>query len=127
MRILVVLIMALFFGCGQKTPPPRKVPSSVLSKDSMAYFLSQVHIVDAAMRHRDVRKENLQVYAKRGFIEYFDTAQVNRERFLESLAFWGEDFEEMSGIYDMAMERLSTQMARLKMEEKKAVSDAKSR
>jgi hypothetical protein len=83
----------------------------------MAYFISQVHLIDAASRQREIKKGNLQVYAKRGFIEYFDTAKVSRERFLKSLEFWGDDFDDMAEVYDIAMERLSTQAAQLKKEE----------
>ena len=120
MKALIPLLALLFLlACTSDKPAPRPVPVDVLSKDSMAYFLSQVHVIDAAMRHRDVRKENLQVYAKRGFIEYFDTAQVSRAKFVRSLEFWGADFEEMSEIYDLAMERLSTETARLKTEDLK--------
>ncbi|NQV51576.1 MAG: DUF4296 domain-containing protein [Flavobacteriales bacterium] len=121
--LLPLLSLVFLLACGSDKPTPRPVPPDVLSKDSMAFFLSQVHVVDAAMRHRDVRKENLQVYAKRGFIEYFDTAQVSRKKFVQSLAFWGADFEEMSEIYDLAMERLSTQTARLKMDGLKKDAD----
>jgi len=38
---------------------------------------------------------------------------------VRSLEFWGADFEEMSEIYDLAMERLSTETARLKTEDLK--------
>ena len=83
-------LMAVIVSCGGEAPK-RQVPNGVLQKDSMAYYLSQIHVVDAAMRHREVRKQSLQSYAKRGFIEYFDTAQVSRDRFLKSLEFWSED------------------------------------
>lgn len=113
--ILALLIVA----CGEEEKPSRVAPEGILPKDSMAYYLSQVHIMDAAMRHRKVRKGNMQSYAKRGFIEYFDTAGVSHDRFIRSLEFWAEDFEEMSEVYDLAMERISTQMVRLKQEEAK--------
>ena len=119
-RLAPLLLLAIIVACGDGRPKNIKAPPGILPKDSMAYFLSQVHMIDAATRHREVRKHNLQVYAKQGFLVYFDTAKVSRERFLASLEFWGDDFDQMSEIYDLAMERLSTQMAKLKSEEKKA-------
>jgi hypothetical protein len=123
-RSILIGALLIAVSCGEKTVSTRPVPDHILPKDSMALFLGQIHLVDAASRHREVRKQSLQSYAKRGFIEYFDTAHVSRERFLESLSFWGEDFQEMDEIYDLAMERLSTQMAKLKSEEKEASAAA---
>jgi len=115
-----LLSAILLASCGSEEKAPREVPDGVLSKDSMAYYLSEVHVIDAALRHRKVRKGNMQPYAKRAFIEYFDTAQISRDRFVESLEFWAEDFEELSEIYDMSMERISTQIVQLKREEKES-------
>jgi hypothetical protein len=112
-----IVFASVFTSCGNNENAPREVPDGILSQDSMAYFISQVHLIDAASRQREIKKGNLQVYAKRGFIEYFDTAKVSRGRFLKSLEFWGDDFDDMAEVYDIAMERLSTQAAQLKKEE----------
>jgi len=112
-------LLLLIQGCTsdeQKLPPK---PANVLSKDSMAFYLSQVHIIDAAMRHRDVRKKSLQSQARQGFINYFDTAGVSKERFVESLNYWKENYVEMEEIYDNSMEILSTRLAVLKQVESK--------
>jgi hypothetical protein len=112
-------LLLLIQGCTsdeQKLPPK---PANVLSKDSMAFYLSQVHIIDAAMRHRDVRKKSLQPQARQGFINYFDTAGVSKERFVESLNYWKENYVEMEEIYDNSMEILSTRLAVLKQVESK--------
>jgi hypothetical protein len=115
--IIFAIVGSLLASCGPEKPPSRRVPDGVLSADSMAFFLSQIHLIDAAMRHREVRKQTLQSYAKKSFILYFDTAAVSRDRFLTSMAFWSEDFEAMSGIYDQAMDRLSTKLAKLETPE----------
>lgn len=112
-----IILCILFSACNGDQREVRELPRGILPKDSMAYYLSQLHIIDAAMRHREVRKSALQSYAKRGFIEYFDTAGVSHERFVKSLEFWGDDFEDMSEVYDLAMERLSTQLAREKAQQ----------
>ena len=116
--IRLILLSFLFLslqGCNaDKNPGPAIEPAHILSKDSMAFYLSEVHIVDAALRHRDVRKKGLQAQAKKGFINYFDTAHVSKARFTESLNYWKDNYEEMEEIYDQSMELLSTQLVTLK-------------
>ena len=113
--ILLSIILLSLQGCGSdKNPAPAKKPTHILSKDSMAFYLSEIHIVDAALRHRDVRKKGLQAQAKQGFINYFDTAHVSKARFTESLDYWKDNYEEMEEIYDQSMEILSTQLVTLK-------------
>jgi hypothetical protein len=116
---LLFCLLLLMQGCGsdeQKLPPK---PEQVLSKDSMAFYLSQVHIIDAAMRHRDVRKKSLQPEARQGFVNYFDTAGVSKERFVESVDYWKLNYVEMEEIYNLSMEILSTKLAVLKKVESK--------
>jgi len=92
----------------------------------MAFYLSEVHIIDAAMRNREVRRKSLQSYAKRGFVYYFDTAGVSHEKFVRSLDFWRQDTKEMAAIYDVAMERLSVKLAAAKQNESASLKNAAS-
>lgn len=101
-------------SCGSNEEEVRQKPAHVLSKDSVSFYLSQVHIIDAAMRHRDVRKKSLQLEARQGFNHYFDTADISKERFIESLNYWKDNYVEMEEIYDLSMEILSTKLAVLK-------------
>lgn len=115
MRIFAaVCLLLIMASCGNKKKELTPKPEGVLSKDSLAFYLSEVHIIDAAMRHREVRKKNLQKQAREGFHHYFDTAGVSQDRFVKSLDYWKDNYSEMEEIYDLSMEILSTKLAKLK-------------
>lgn len=115
MRIFAaVCLLLIMASCGNKKKELTFKPEGVLSKDSLAFYLSEVHIIDAAMRHREVRKKNLQKQAREGFNHYFDTAGVSQDRFVKSLDYWKDNYSEMEEIYDLSMEILSTKLAKLK-------------
>jgi len=111
MIIRVAFLMLVLVSCSTKketkTPPP-----DVMGKDSLAYHLGNIHFIDAAMRHRVVRKQSLQAQAKMAFIEYFDTSGTSQQRFETSLAYWRDDFEAMDEIYAKSMEMLSMKLAK---------------
>lgn len=114
--LAILLLLIVLSGCASDEKDADKVtyPSIVMPPDSLAFHLANIHILEAAMRHRDVRKQALQLNAKNGFEDYFDTSKVSRERFERSLSYWEKNFDEMANIYDLAMERLSTKLARMK-------------
>ena len=76
--------------------------------------MADLHLLDAATRHRDVRKLGIQAHVKNAYFEYFDTCGITQERFDKSLDYWSEDNEDMIQVYDLTMEILSTRLADVK-------------
>lgn len=115
MRLLhVILIAFIFTSCGDEEKVARERPADVLPMDSMARYMSELHMIDAATRHRDVRKLGIQAHVKKAYFDYFDTCGITRERFDKSLDYWSGDNEEMIQVYDLSMELLSTKLADIK-------------
>lgn len=112
-------LMTLIVACSgeQSEDQTLQVPQGIIPPDSMALFMADIQVLEAAIRSREVRKQKLQDEARVAYIGYFDTAAVSKDRFMKSLDHWKNDFGIMETIYDDAMEILSTRVAKEKKQE----------
>lgn len=124
MRHIVLFSLLALSGCSNETQRSEStIPAGVIPADSMAIYMADIQVLEAAIRSREVRKQKLQDEARLAYINYFDTASVSKDRFLKSLDYWKHDFGMMASIYDRAMETLSTRMAKQKKLEESAKED----
>ena len=96
--VLSICIIFMLFSCREKTI--RVKPKNVLPSDSMALILVEVHMMNAAHPHRDVRKKKLQPYALKEYQAMFDSVKVSEQRFEESFDWWNDEPEDIRGILD---------------------------
>ncbi|NCG28970.1 MAG: DUF4296 domain-containing protein [Bacteroidetes bacterium] len=110
----LISTLIVLASCGSGNEVVREKPNGVLPIDSMAMYMADVHLLDAATRHREVRKLGIQAHVKKAYFDYFDTCGISRVRFDKSLDYWSADNEEMIQVYDLSMEILSTKLADIK-------------
>jgi len=112
-RFLVyTILLVLLAGCNKSKPRPK--PDYVLSPDSMALLLAEVHVLNSASQHREARRQHFQKFIEAEQSVLFDSLGVPRARFDSSLTFWLQDPERMLEIYDQSMNILSTKLAKVK-------------
>lgn len=120
MRSLIafLLLASLLWSCTGKEPPPPK-PNYVLPDDSLAMVLAEMHLYTAIFQHRTVRRNRLKDYARRDLQLALDSMGVSRARVDSSLRYYKTQPTHLEGVYDEALNILSTQLAEQKALEAK--------
>ena len=108
LRYIAILGICFFFtACSDKKQTLLETPKLLIEQDKMAEILSEVELIEAYLEQVP--------YSKRGnndtdYVYYpllFEKYKINKEDFLNNLAFYSKQENKISDIYDKALIRLN--------------------
>jgi hypothetical protein len=105
----LLVVLALLFGCSSEQGSESN--TYVLSDDSLALMLVEVHFRNAVIQHKHIKGKPAEALAWDDYERVFDSLGVSRERFDSSLHYYLGISGAMEPIYDMALSALSTRLA----------------
>ena len=96
-------ILFIFSACGEKKQVPENLPKVLLTEEKMSEVLSEVQLIEAYL--------NEIPYNKRGsndsdYVYYpllFEKYKISKGDFLENLAYYSQNEETISSIYDKSI------------------------
>jgi hypothetical protein len=104
LKFSLFFLLLLLFACNSSTEEV-KVPSAIISQDSMAVLLTDVHLLEAAIDLNLISTAGKQQPDK--YYGIFKVHNISRQHYDSSLAFYSEHPELLNKIYDVVIERLS--------------------
>lgn len=112
LRFLLVFFACFLFSCSVKKKET-EFPPGLISQDSMAVILADIHAVEALINHGLLINNNAPATASAYYEGVYRKNKVSRKRFEESYNFYKENPEVLSKIYDKAIEELSSRQGKL--------------
>jgi hypothetical protein len=100
-RAFLILFCFLLVACSGNDE--KKIPDSVLPKEKMTEVLVDIHLLEAVLNLNagNINKDNIQG------IDLFKKHNITKKKFDDSYAFYTENPEILTEIYDMVLNELS--------------------
>ncbi|UTW64379.1 DUF4296 domain-containing protein [bacterium SCSIO 12741] len=113
--IAILGVALLIFSCGTSETTEEGYP--VLSRDEMASIIYDMNLIEAAYRGR-MHNDTL---AEKNMLERmthtFEKRSITREQFLSNYNHYLDDPEELAGIYNDALGKLSAHLSEVEATE----------
>jgi len=105
---LYVSLLAFFFlllSCGRKDDAFVK-PEGILSQDSMATIMTDIHLIEGAKVGRKIMGDTLTV--ENYYSKVYDKYGITKEEFEKNFAFYNRHPEKMDQIFESVIEKLNS-------------------
>jgi hypothetical protein len=111
MRLLFVLIIAVFglIGCAPKSPEKTPKPKGLLKEKQMVEIMVDLQLVQAAKTMHYFNPDSVGQDNRRYMQEVYSKHNISDTLFLKSLEYYSGKEKKMLGIYDKVIESLQTQ------------------
>ena len=113
-------IALLFFaGCGTGVSfegPP--APEDVIERDTFIQVLTEVHLIESALKQRLFRNDNEKERTLSYYAEFYDRWGIDEERFKNTYTWWYQQPIEMDALLEEVAENLTELERRLTEAEK---------
>lgn len=127
-RFAVASIAFLFCaGCGTGVTfdgPP--APEGVIARDTFVQVLTEVHLIEGALKQRLFRNDDGQERALSHYAELYDRWGINEERFTTTYTWWYQRPVEMDALLEEVAENLTELERQLTESEKDSLNPSPS-
>lgn len=109
MRLLCIGMLALLLtrcgtGANFDGPPP---PEGVIQRDTFVQVLTEVHLIEGALKQRLFRNDEPTERALAHYAELYDRWGITEERFKATYTWWYQRPEAMDALLEEVAERLT--------------------
>ncbi len=109
--ILVFSVFFFHFSCQEKKEVPKRIPTDLISKDSMVLILKEIYTLEGAYFQNTV-KTYVTEEAQQQYAWIFKKYRISSDQFSKSLSYYQKDSSTMSELYDQILEQLSIEEAK---------------
>lgn len=108
MRVIWIAIVILFMSCDGKPDiyAVPEEPADLLSQEKFTQVLMEMQLLEATLKLKLIRKNDIQERIPGYFEEVFEKFEVTEEQFRSSLAFYNGQPLKTTEIYDSIEQRL---------------------
>jgi len=122
-----IVALLLFAGCGTGVTfdgPP--APEGVIARDTFVQVLTEVHLIEGALKQRLFRNDDGQERALSHYAELYDRWGIDEERFKTTYTWWYQRPIEMDALLEEVAENLTELERQLTEAEKDSVASTSS-
>lgn len=110
-KILLYIVLISFLACEEK----EQIPEGIWDKDEFSEVLVQFQLAEAVVRLGYHRKVDSTFANDSIYLAAFRDAGVSKEQFEANMEYYLERPKQMSKIYDLTLQKLSEESARIKV------------
>lgn len=96
-KYLTLFFSVTLFCCGCKS---NSVPNEFIQPNAMAGLLVQIHLIDGVLYNNVQTQDTLYKYGMGKYLEAFRKFNTDSARFRKSLAYYANDPDKLSAVYD---------------------------
>ena len=122
-----MVALLLFAGCGTGVTfdgPP--APEGVIERDTFVQVLTEVHLIEEALKQRLFRNDDGQERALSHYAELYDRWGIDEERFKTTYTWWYQRPVEMDALLEEVAENLTELERQLTESEKDSLNPSPS-
>ena len=108
---LFLICLSVFYSCSKKQGEKQ---NNIISKDTMALVIMDLHIVDAAISLNSFDMSAEDFDKKKLYAQVFKQHKVTRAKFNESLKYYSKNLAEINEIYKEVIIGLSKKQAEVR-------------
>lgn len=103
-----LFVISLLWACGSPTEfDEPEAPANVIAQDTFIQILTEVHLIEGAMKQRVFRNDDQKTIIAKHYAELFDRMGVTEERFLATYNWWYARPEALDGLLETVAENLT--------------------
>jgi len=103
-----LFVISLLWACGSSTEfNEPEAPANVIAQDTYIQLLTEVHLIEGAMKQRVFRNDDQKTIIAKHYAELFDRKGVTEERFLATYNWWYARPEALDAVLEEVAENLT--------------------
>lgn len=103
-----IAILLIYQGCrSERKDEVGKVPPGIIPADTMVQVLVDVHLIEASLKVKHVKKEENERFTEYYYDQLFEKHGITREQFDQSIEYYERDSELIDAMYERVITELN--------------------